>query len=70
MDTTKGTIEFEIYSVSGSGRLSASPLAGTISTEGKSSVPDDVLNLAIEVIDEKLARLTFLLTFFMVVLYS
>ena len=59
MDTTKGTIEFEIYSVSGSGRLSASPLAGTISTEGKSSVPDDVLNLAIEVIDERLARLTF-----------
>ncbi len=59
MDTTKGFIEFEIYSISAGGKLSSQPLAGTINTVGKSSVPDNVINLAVEAIDEKLARLTF-----------
>ena len=59
MDTTKGFIEFEIYSISASGKLSSQPLTGTINTVGKSSVPDNVINLAVEAIDEKLARLTF-----------
>ena len=59
MDTRKGSIEFEIYSISGNGKLSSTALVGSVPTEGKSSVPDDVLNLAIEVIDERLARLTF-----------
>ncbi len=59
LDTEKGSIDFEIYSISATNKLSANALEGNIPTEGKTGRPDDVLNLAIEAIDEKLARITF-----------
>ena len=59
MDTEKGSVEVEIYSYNASGRLSADALVGTITTIGKSGVPDNVTNLTIEPINEQFIRLRF-----------
>ena len=59
MDTEKGSVEVEVYSYNASGRLSADALVGTITTIGKSGVPDNVTNLTIEPINEQFIRLRF-----------
>ena len=59
MDTVKGSVEVEIYSINSSGILSTTALAATIQTNGKSGVPDNVTNLTIEPINEQFVRLRF-----------
>ena len=59
MDTKKGSVDIEIYSYNSSGKLSTTPLTGTIQTTGKSGAPDNVSNLTIEPINEQFVRLRF-----------
>ena len=59
MDTKKGSVDIEIYSYNSSGKLSTTPLTGTIQTTGKSGAPDNVSNLTIEPINEHFVRLRF-----------
>jgi len=59
MDTKKGKYDVEVYSYNGGGKLSTSPLSGSISTDGKIDPPEDVADLTIEPINEQFIRLRF-----------
>jgi len=70
MDTKKGSYDIEVYSYNGAGKLSTSPLSGTISTDGKIDPPEDVSNLTIEPINEQFVRLRFTQTIALDVLHG
>ena len=59
MDTKKGSYDIEIYSYNAAGKLSTSPLSGTIFTDGKKDPPENVADLTIEPINEQFVRLRF-----------
>ena len=59
MDTKKGKYDIEVYSYNAAGKLSTSPLSGSISTDGKIDPPEDVAGLTIEPINEQFVRLRF-----------
>jgi len=59
MDTKKGSYDIEVYSYNAAGKLSTSPLSGSISTDGKIDPPEDVADLTIEPINEQFIRLRF-----------
>ncbi len=59
MDTKKGKYDIEVYSYNAAGKLSTSPLSGSISTDGKIDPPEDVADLTIEPINEQFIRLRF-----------
>ena len=59
MDTKKGSYDIEVYAYNAAGKLSTSPLTGSISTDGKIDPPEDVADLTIEPINEQFVRLRF-----------
>ena len=59
MDTKKGSYDIEVYAYNGAGKLSTSPLSGSVFTDGKVDPPEDVTDLTIEPINEQFIRLRF-----------
>ena len=59
MDTKAGSYDIEITPFNGNLQLSSNSLEETITTRGKTGIPDDVQNLSVEPINNQFVRLQF-----------
>ena len=59
MDTKEGKYDIEITAFNGNLQLSNQTLEETVTTKGKTSIPEDVQNLTVEPINEQFVRLQF-----------
>jgi len=57
MNTQAGIYDIKIFSFNAAGQLSSTPSSTQFNAEGKTAVPDDVQNLTLEPINDKLVRL-------------
>ncbi len=57
MNTQAGTYDIKIFSFNAAGQLSSTPSSTQFNAEGKTAVPNDVQNLTLEPVNDKLVRL-------------
>ena len=57
MNTQAGTYDIKIFSFNAAGQLSSTPSSTQFPAEGKRAVPNDVQNLTLEPVNDKLVRL-------------
>ena len=57
MNTQAGTYDIKVFSFNAAGQLSSTPSTAQFIAEGKKAVPNDVQNLTIEPVNDKLVRL-------------
>jgi len=57
MNTQAGTYDIKIFSFNAVGQLSSTPSSTQFNAEGKTAVPNDVQNLTLEPVNDKLVRL-------------
>ena len=57
MNTQAGTYDIKVFSFNAAGQLSSTPSSTQFNAQGKTAVPNDVQNLTLEPINDKLVRL-------------
>ena len=57
MNTQAGTYDIKVFSFNAAGQLSSTPSSTQFNAEGKRAVPNDVQNLTLEPVNDKLVRL-------------
>ena len=57
MNTQAGTYDIKVFSFNAAGQLSSTPSSTQFNAQGKTAVPNDVQNLTLEPVNDKLVRL-------------